>query len=90
MKISEIHYNKEFIEQFAVLPEYIKKKARKAECLFRENPFHPSIRLHKLGGKLKNFWSISLDMKYRIIFKTMDDGIILFISVGTHAIYENG
>lgn len=88
MKISEIHYNKEFIEQFAVLPVHIKKKARKAECLFRENPFHPSIRLHKLGGKLKDFWSISLDMKYRIIFKTRDDGVVLFITVGTHAIYE--
>lgn len=29
----------------------------------------PSNRLHKLKGKLKAYWSVSINMKYRIIFK---------------------
>ena len=29
----------------------------------------PSNRLHKLKGKLKAFWSVSINMKYRIVFK---------------------
>jgi proteic killer suppression protein len=28
----------------------------------------PSNRLHKLKGKLKRFWSVSINMKYRVIF----------------------
>lgn len=29
----------------------------------------PSNRLHKLKGPLKGYWSVSINMKYRIIFK---------------------
>ena len=29
----------------------------------------PSNRLHRLKGKLKAFWSVSINMKYRITFK---------------------
>lgn len=88
MQIKEIHYNDEFAEQFANLPKIIQKKACKKEIVFRENPFHPSLRLHKLKGELDGLWSISIDMRHRIIFKPLENGIILFISIGTHAIYE--
>lgn len=70
------------------LPKTIQKKAFKVEKLFRENPFHPSLRLHKLKGKLEGLWSISVDRKNRIIFKPLENGLILFISIGMHAIYE--
>jgi len=35
-----------------------------------------------------DFGVISIDLKYRIIFKVMDDGAILLISIGLYAIYE--
>lgn len=88
MKVVKIHYDDDFEEQFLKLPKNIQKKAFKAEALFRQNTFHPSLRLHKLEGKLKEHWSISLDKKYRIMFKIMNDGVILFISIGLHSIYE--
>jgi addiction module RelE/StbE family toxin len=88
MQIKEIHYNNEFAKQFSNLPKNIQKKACEKESIFKKNLFHPSLRLHKLKGKLEGLWSISIDMKYRIIFKPLDDGIILFISIGMHAIYE--
>ena len=56
--------------------------------LLELNPFHPSLRLHKLRGKLEGLWSISIDRKYRLIFKALENGVILFISIGLHAIYE--
>ncbi|MDA1060237.1 MAG: type II toxin-antitoxin system RelE/ParE family toxin [bacterium] len=88
MQVKEIHYNGSFEAQFLNLPKFIQKKACKCEQLFRENAFHPSLRLHKLKGKLDGLWSISIDMKYRIIFKPMNDGVILFVSIGLHAIYD--
>ncbi len=88
MKVKEIHYNEDFEKQFLSLTKSIQKKACKGESLFRENPFHPSLRLHKLKGKLDGLWSLSVDRKYRIIFKPMDDGVILFVSIGVHSIYE--
>lgn len=89
MQIKEVHYNKVFEHQFLALPKIIKQKACKTEQLFRQNPFHPSLRLHKLKGKLEGLWSISVDMRYRIIFKPLPDGVVLFVSIGLHAIYEN-
>ncbi|MBU0981815.1 type II toxin-antitoxin system RelE/ParE family toxin [Patescibacteria group bacterium] len=88
MQVKEIHYNETFEAQFLNLPKSIWKKACKCERLFRENSFHPSLRLHKLRGKLDGLWSISIDMKYRLIFKPLDDGVILFVSIGLHAIYN--
>jgi len=88
MQIKEIHHNKQFEDQFQALPKRIQSKACKTERLFKENPFHPSLRLHKLKGKLAGLWSISIDKRYRIIFQPLENGVVLFISVGIHAIYD--
>ncbi|MDP4007842.1 MAG: type II toxin-antitoxin system RelE/ParE family toxin [Candidatus Peregrinibacteria bacterium] len=89
MKVRNIYYDEGFEKEFLNLPVHIQKKAVKAETLFKNNSFHPSLRVHKLKGKLFGAWSISVDMQYRIIFKPCDNGDILFASVGTHAIYED-
>lgn len=89
MQVKAIHYNEDFKKQFSSLPRIIQKKACQKEQLFRENPFHPSLRLHKLKGKLDGLWSISIDMKYRIIFKPLENGVVLLISIGLHAIYDD-
>ena len=88
MIIKKILYLPKFHKQFMKIPAAIKKKAIKKEKLLRENPFHPSLRLHKLKGKLEGLWSISIDKKFRLIFKPQGDGKILFINIGVHSIYE--
>jgi len=49
------------------------------------DPFHPSLRLHHLKGKLQDFHSISINMQYRIIidFIIREEEIIL-IDIGAH------
>jgi addiction module RelE/StbE family toxin len=88
MNVSEIFYADDFEKHFKGLPKTIKRKALKTEKLFKENAFHPSLRLHKLKGKLSGLWSISVDKKYRITFEPQQKGEMLFLSIGTHAIYE--
>lgn len=88
MKVGQIFVSSKFEKQFKKLPLKIRKKAVKTQILFSEDPFHPSLRLHKLKGKFEGAWSISMDMKYRIIFKPKKRGEILFVSIGQHAIYE--
>jgi addiction module RelE/StbE family toxin len=44
--------------------------------------------LHELHGKFKGIWSISITNNYRIIFARMENGDILFISIGKHDIYK--
>ena len=63
-----------------VYPQYIKTME-----LLKQNPHHPSLRLHKLQGKLNPYNSVSINMKYRIVidFIIIDDVIIL-IDLGSH------
>ena len=52
-----------------------------------EDPFHPSLRTHKLTGALAGSWACSVGYDLRIIFKTVKQGgkpAILLESVGTH------
>lgn len=53
--------------------------------LLEHNPHHPSLRLHKLQGKMSKFSSVSINMKYRVIidFIIVDDVIVL-VDIGSH------
>lgn len=77
-------YEKKAIKFFKkhknIYPQY-----EKTIELLEHNSQHPSLRLHKLQGKISQFSSVSINMKYRIIidFIILDDVIIL-IDIGSH------
>lgn len=52
--------------------------------VFTKNPFEGSLRTHKLTGKLKGWWSFSLDYEKRIIFKFLEGNRVLLIDIGSH------
>ena len=53
--------------------------------ILRENPYHPSLRLHKLNGELNEYYSVSINIEYRIIMDfIVVDQIIIPINIGTH------
>ena len=89
MVVKRVYYSVHFIKQLNHLPVTIISLIRRKENIFRLNPLHPSLRLHQLKGRLTGHWSISIDLNYRLIFKRMSDGNILFISVGKHDIYRS-
>ncbi len=52
-----------------------------------EDPFHPSLKTHKLKGELFEFWACSINYDLRIIFKFIqheDMQSVLLSSIGTH------
>jgi mRNA-degrading endonuclease YafQ of YafQ-DinJ toxin-antitoxin module len=53
--------------------------------LLKDNPFHPSLRLHKLKGELSEYYSISMDMKYRVVLEIIiKDNELLLLDIGSH------
>ncbi|MEK7623141.1 MAG: plasmid stabilization protein, partial [Patescibacteria group bacterium] len=84
-----IHYSTRFQKELERLPYDIRELAINKEIIFKKNPYHPSLRLHQLHGKLIGAWSISITKNYRIIFEPMINGDILFVSIGTHDIYRS-
>lgn len=58
------------------------QRIQKQLKLFKENPQHQSLRLHKLKGDLKDVWSISIDRSHRLLYT--ENETIYFFSFGTH------
>lgn len=82
----KIRFDEDLIKKLSKLRQGDGKlfgKIDKALAVFRENPRHASLRLHKLGGALHNRWSLSVGMDYRLIFVWTDDEAY-FIDMGTH------
>jgi addiction module RelE/StbE family toxin len=52
--------------------------------LFINDPFEPSLKTHKLSGKLKDLWSFSLGHDERVLFYFTDDGNAVFVDIGNH------
>lgn len=84
----QIYYTSRFASSYKKLPESLKLQAELKEKLFRKNPFDPILKTHKLTGKLKDFWSFSIDRKYRIIFEFIKKNEVVFHIAGTHDIYK--
>ena len=57
--------------------------------LLEANPFHPSLRLHALRGKLEGLHSVSINLSYRITLEMLiQDGQIIPVNIGDHdAVY---
>ena len=78
---SYIKRTRKFLKKHSdLIPQY-----EKTLKLLELNPNHPSLRLHKLQGKLSDLYSISINISYRIViyFLFQEDKIIP-VDIGGH------
>lgn len=88
MVIKIIHYSTNFIRKWHKLTVSEKKQIKKKISIFQNNPFIPTLKTHKLRGKLSGYWSFSLDYKNRILFSFKKQREVLFYDFGGHEIYK--
>ena len=57
--------------------------------LLELNPFHPSLRLHALSGRLAGVHSVSINISYRITLDLLIEGKeLVLLNLGDHdAVY---
>lgn len=80
----KIEITPQFEKLYKKLPLLVKRKAEKQIDYFSLDPFHPSLNVEKLAPKSKNYWSLRIDKKYRIIFNYQDQETVVFVAVGEH------
>lgn len=83
-----IKVSPKFEKNYQRLPQNIKEKAKEKESIFREDPFDPRLKTHKLSGKDKGCWAFWIDNSYRIKFIFLSKREVLFLDVDTHDIYK--
>ena len=84
--------SRKFREQYAQLPDEIKKLVRLACIQFDRDPSHRSLRHHQLkdtkrSKQAPNSFSVSPTMQYRAIY-VVENGINVWYWIGTHAEYD--
>jgi mRNA-degrading endonuclease YafQ of YafQ-DinJ toxin-antitoxin module len=54
-------------------------------ALLEEDPFHPSLRLHPLQGRLAGLHAVSINLQYRITLELeLREEEIILVAVGSH------
>jgi addiction module RelE/StbE family toxin len=83
-----IAYTPSFIRSFKKLhPELQDEVEITIQKLCDKNNHH-TLKVHKLSGKLQNFYSCSVNYKNRMVFEFRENTIIVLLAVGNHDIYR--
>ena len=57
----------------------------KTLAIIEQDPFHPSLRLHALEGRLSGLHTVSISLQYRITLELeLLEREIILVSVGSH------
>ena len=63
----------------------IHNQYRKTLELLELNPYHPSLRLHSLQGRMSGLSSVSTNISYRIVLELVIEGDeVLLVYIGKH------
>lgn len=77
-------YNRRAAKWLKRHPE-MRQQYLKTLQLLELNPFHPSLRLHALSGRLAGVHSVSINLSYRITLELLIEGEeMVLLHVGDH------
>lgn len=80
-----ILYSPGFLRSFSKLTAKIQDEFRRRESVFRQNPFDPALRTHKL--KNRSDWAFLVTYEIRVIF-TFEKDVFKLLDIGDHSIYR--
>ncbi len=80
------YITEDFIDQFKKLPSKIKKKAKKAFELWKDNPYHPSLQFKQIHSN-EPIYSARIGLNWRVLGLKDGDNIYWFW-IGNHADYD--
>jgi len=78
------HYNRT-ASKFLKRHPGLRQPYLKTLQLLNANPFHPSLRLHPLRGRLEGLYSVSINLSYRITLEMLiENKKIILVNIGDH------
>lgn len=76
-----------FWTAYKALNEEIKRRARKAYYLWKQDPFHPSLHF-KCINREENIWSVRITLAYRAV-GILEGDTVTWFWIGSHDDYED-
>ena len=66
-----------------------KQNYQRVITLLCNDPYHPTLKLHRLNGGFQEYHSVSLSFQYRIMVDfIIKENEIILIDIGSHDIYD--
>lgn len=84
----KIAFTPKFLRLLKRLPRDLQEDVITKIKLLNDTNNHHSLKVHKLKGRLKGFYSFSVDYKNRVIFEHISDDEIVLLAVGDHDMYR--
>lgn len=81
-----LRQTRRFVEDYAALPDELKRRTEKAVSTLLEDFRHPSLRAKKMEGR-EDIWEVRVSDSYRLTFQIAGEVYILR-RVGTHDVLK--
>ena len=82
--MTRIYYSTHFIRKVKKLSPFDQSLLSSKIDVFRTDSNNPKLKVHALTGKLRGYFSFSLDYSRRVIFVKPEKDTVLFVDVGSH------
>ena len=80
-----------FWRSFAKLPTQQQQRARNAFAIFKENPFDPRLRSHKIQKLSARYgrviYAAEIEADLRVVFYT-ESNTVVTVDIGSHDLYH--
>ena len=83
-----ITYKPTFVKSFKKLETSLQEEAFDKIELFKNESNHQQLKVHKLKGRLKDYYSFSINYKYRIVFLYSGPDEADFKDISSHDVYK--
>lgn len=84
----KIYYKPTFIRQYSKLDVDLQGEIKEKVELLKDKTNHESLKVHKLHGKLSDFFSFYVNFKIRIVFSWKSDNEVTLYALGDHDVYR--
>lgn len=86
--MTHVHYTASFLRQCKKLPADLQEEVESSIEVFRRDPHDRALKLHKLKGKLRGYFSFSVNYKYRIVCEKDTPDTWALLAVDDHDEYR--
>ncbi|OHB18183.1 MAG: hypothetical protein A2749_00870 [Parcubacteria group bacterium RIFCSPHIGHO2_01_FULL_45_26] len=83
-----VHFKPTFVRQFKKLESRLQDEAEEKIELLKNAKNHGLLKVHKLHGPLKSYFSFSVNFRTRIVFYHLSKNEIVLVSIGDHDTYD--
>jgi len=84
----EVNLSLRFKRSYKKIPRHIQSDFEKKIGTFMSNPNHPSLKTHKLKGKLQECLAFRLKDGFRVLFEFSGTDTVDLLDIGSHDVYK--